>query len=401
VSALARAANGTTGRFGMPLGGRAGRVASMVGLYALFIGIGLLLSGLLVALTDTAPLDVAQALFDGSFGSPSGRGILLEKTAPILIVALGAIVASRAGILNIGQEGQVLIGGTLAVSIALHVDGPIWLVMTLTLLAALVGGALWAGIAAAMHFTRGVDVIITTLLLNFVAVEVVSFAVNRDYLLRETRVGNNLTVPQTDRIPDTLHLPEVSVGDVAFHSGIFLALLLLVVVAVAIPHTRWGFRLRMLGSNPSAARSAGVKPARMGGGALMLSGGLAGLAGGVMLTGDAFRIQTGFASNVGYEGLLVALMARQNPIGALFAALFFGVLRAGGGFLAATGVPSYFVDVVVAMVVLAALLPPVVHPLLARRRGRGAGTAAEADAATSLPEADQPEPAPAAVGARP
>jgi len=372
----------------------------MVGLYVVFIGIGMLLAGALVALTDTAPLAVADALISGSVGSPSGRGLSLDKAGPILIVALGAIIAARAGMLNIGNEGQLLMGGTAAVSVALHLDGPIWLIMSLTFLAAFLGGALWAGIAALMHFTRRVDVIITTLLLNFVAVEVVSFAVNRDYLLRETRVGSNLTVPQTDRIPDSLHLPQLSIGDVRFHAGFLLALVLLLVVAVALPHSRWGFKVRMLGGNPNAARSAGVRPGRIGGGALMASGGLAGLAGGVMLMGDSFRMQTGFSSNVGYEGLLVALMARQHPLGALLAALFFGMLRAGGGFLASTGVPSYFVDVALALLVLTALLPPVVRPYLGRGRSGGRGEAPPAAPDGPATTGDQPTEAErAAMGA--
>ena len=344
------------------------RGSKQFGLYVGFIVIGVFAAGLLVALSDTSPLDVVRALIRGSVGSENGRGLSIDKATPILIVALGAIVASRAGMLNIGNEGQLLMGATAAVSVALHVNGPIWLVMGLTLLAAFIGGALWAGIAALMHFTRRVDVIITTLLLNFVAVEVVSFLVNRDYLLRETRVGNSLTVPQTNRIPTTLHLPKFHFGEMIFHSGVLIALVAFVVVGFLLPRTSWGFRSRMLGANQAAARTAGVRPARIGGAALMLSGGLAGLAGGVMLTGSSYRVQTGFASNVGYQGLLVALMARQNPWGALLAAGFFGVLRAGGGFLAATGVPSYFVDVVLAVVVLAALLPPVVEPYLRRRR---------------------------------
>lgn len=351
------------------------RAVEQFGLYAVFIVVGVFAAGLLVALTDTSPLDVAQALVRGSIGSGNGRGLSIDKTTPILIVALGAIVASRAGMLNIGNEGQLLMGATLAVTVALYVNGPIWLVMTLTMVAAFAGGALWAGIAALMHFTRRVDVIITTLLLNFVAVEVVSFAVNRDYLLRETRIGNSLTVAQTDRIPTTLHLPKIHIGDVTFHSGFIIAIVLFIGVGFLLPRTSWGFRSRMLGANQAAARSAGVRPARIGGAALMISGGLAGLAGGVMLTGTSYRVQPGFSSNVGYEGLLVALMARQNPWGALIAAVFFGILRAGGGFLAATGVPSYFVDVVLAVVVLAALLPPVVEPYLRRRRSPGAAEA--------------------------
>jgi simple sugar transport system permease protein len=288
---------------------------------------------------------------------------------PVLIVALGTILATRCGIINIGQEGQLIIGATLATWVALEFPGGYFPAIAATIVVAGIGGALWAGIAAALRFTRKVDVVISTLLLNFVAGEVVSFAVNRDYLLRETAIGGQLTVPQSDRIPDNTHLPRIgSFPDFNVSTGLFLALALTVVVAIVVTRTRWGFRLRMLGLNPMAAASAGVSVAAMGSTALILSGAFAGAAGGAMLTGTSFRLQPGFSQSVGYDGLLVALIARRNALACVPVAFFFGVLRAGGGFLASTGVPRYLVNIVQSLLVLAALFPPVFVGMRERRK---------------------------------
>jgi simple sugar transport system permease protein len=351
------------------MAGRAQSLAVNVVLYALAMFGALTLSALLiVTATDSSPGSVFRAMYDGSLGNAAALGLTVDEATPILIVALGAVIASRGGIINIGPEGQLTIGALFGTWVALKVPGPGPLIIVVALAAAAVGGALWAGIAAVARYARGVDVVITTLLLNFIAVEVVSFAVNRDYLLRET-TENLQSLPQSDRVPGDTHLPRLGqFPSFNVSTAVFVAAAALVVVTIALRRSRWGFRMRMLGLNPIAARRAGVSVVALGTGALLLSGGFAGLAAGVMLTGTVFRMQPGFSSNVGYDGLLVALIARGNPIWAVPVAFFFGALRAGGGLLAATGVPRFLVNVVQALLVLAALFPPVFIELRARRR---------------------------------
>jgi ABC-type uncharacterized transport system permease subunit len=197
---------------------------------------------------------------------------------------------------------------------------------------------------------------------------VLSFALNKPYLLQETRENVQL-LPQSDRLPASEQITRLGAPPgFSVSSGIFLALLLVGVVLFALSRTRWGFRLKMLGMNPNAARAAGVSIAAVGGGALILSGAFAGLAGGVIFTGTAFRIQPGFSTNMGNDGLLVALIARRNVLATVPVAFFFGAMRAGGGFLASTGVPRYLVDVVQPLLVLAALLPPAILFLTDRRK---------------------------------
>lgn len=344
------------------------RLLRSVGLYVASFAGALVLVGLLVESTGGSFPSVLRALYRGSLGSPDAIGLTIDETVPVLIVALGVIIAATAGIFNIGSEGQVLIGALVGAAVSLRLDIPGPLMIPATLLAAAAGGGLWAGIAAVLRYTRNVDVVISTLLLNLVAMQVVSFAVGRQYLLQERVTAGSIASPASDRIPNAARLPLI--GDRSgfhFTSGAILAVAALVLVGVFLKRSRWGFRLRMLGLNAIAARRAGVRAVLIGGGALVASGAAAGLAGGIVLSDRVFRIQTGFSNNLGFNGLLVALMARQNPWAAVPAAALFGILRAGGGFVAATGVPRYVIDVMQALVVLAALLPPLLQEISARR----------------------------------
>lgn len=349
--------------------GRGRRVLVNVALYVVcMIGALAIASVIIVVATDADPFDVFHAMYEGSLSRPSAIGLTIDQAMPILITALGGVIASRAAMINIGLEGQLIVGGALGAYVALKLGLPVAANLPLTLLASAVGGALWAGIASLLRFWRNVDVVISTLLLNFVAAEVLSFALNKKYLLQETRQNVQL-LPQSDRLPSAYQLTRLgSPPGFSISTGIFIALVLAGIVTFALARTRWGFRLKMLGMNPNAARAAGVSMAAVGGGALVLSGALAGLAGGVVFTGTSFRIQPGFSNNIGGDGLLVALIARRNVAATVPVAFFFGAMRAGGGFLAATGVPRYLVDVVQPLLVLAALLPPAILFVWDRRK---------------------------------
>ncbi|MFI6284291.1 ABC transporter permease [Streptomyces sp. NPDC051018] len=342
-------------------------------LYTAALSVAFGIAATLIAVVGKSPWDAAVAMYEGSLGSGASLGESVDQAAPLLLVAVGSVVAAKAGIFNIGQEGQVLIGAAVGAGVGLFVPGPGWLVLPMILLCAAAGGALWAGIAAVLYYWRGVDVVISTLLFVFVAAQVVSFAVNRDYLLRETALPGQTTTSQSDMLRESVWLPRFgefpgfNVG-----AGILLAVVLAIAVYLALGHSRWGFRIRLLGLNSKAAHRAGVGAVVVGGGALLTSGAFAGLAGGAMLTGSGYRVQDGFAGNVGFDGLLVALVAKDHPLRAIPVALFFGALRAGGGFLAATGVPRYIVAVVTALLVLAVVFPTAFAALRRRRAVRTA-----------------------------
>jgi general nucleoside transport system permease protein len=344
------------------------RVVAVTGL-ALAAALGL--SSLLIASTGGSPGDAVRALYDGSMASQSAWTMTLLYTAPLLLVALGACVSARSGVFNIGQEGQVLIGafGSAWVALRLSLTGPALLVLALAG-GALLGGA-WAGLSAVMQRVRRVNVVVSTLLMTFLAQQFVAYAVNTPWLLQETRFGAGVGSPQSNQVPSSARLGSLgSYPNLQLNWGLVSAVVATVGVAAVLARTRWGFRLKMLGLNPLAARHAGVRAALLGGTALAISGAFAGLAGGVLLTSPigTHRLQPGLSSNVGWDGLLVALVARGQPMVAVPVAVLFGVLRSGGSFLAATGVPTYLVDVVKALLVLSFVVPSVVIGSMRRRR---------------------------------
>jgi simple sugar transport system permease protein len=339
----------------------------------------LALASALLAVADASPVEVFKAVIEGGLGSTPAIVTTLNHTALILLVAVGTCVAFRAGMVNIGQEGQLTIGGLAATAVALALPFAGGWAVTLTLLAGAVGGALWGIAPAFLRFRRNVSEVVTTLLLNFVAFQAVSYAVNQPRLLQEDTRPGSVTPPspQSNRLPDGDLLPKIIGGEgYRLHIGIVIAVVLALVVAFGIWRTTLGFRLRVFGYNPHAARTLDVKPGTMGGGALLFSAAFAGLAGAVLLTGVTLRLQGGFSSgvygsfsnNFGWEGLVVALVGSFNPLSAIPVALLFGALRAGSGALSATGVSSTIVAVVQALVLLAVTVPALL--MAARRRRR-------------------------------
>ncbi len=343
------------------------------------VGVGLGLASALVAVTGSSPGAVFDAMIEGSVGSTPAIVSSLNHAGLILTVAIGACITFRAGLVNIGPEGQFTIGGLVGAAVGLSLPFEGIPAIIVILLAAAAGGALWALLPAFLKYGRGVSEVVTTLLLNFVAFQVVSFAVNKSYLLQEdVPAGSPVAAqPQSNRLPESDRLPSIVDGiGYRLQVAVAIAVVLALVVAFLIARTKWGLRLRMFGFNPRIAPRVGARPARIGGTALLLGGAFAGLAGGFLLTGVVLRIQGGFSSgvygsfsnNYGWEGLLVALVARYRPVYAIGVAFFFGALRAGGGFLAATGVSLAIVGVVQALVVLAVMMPAILMQAREQRR---------------------------------
>jgi ABC-type uncharacterized transport system permease subunit len=347
-----------------------GDLALFALLIAVAIACALGLAALLLQVTGSPPGAAFSAMLRGSLGSTPSIVTTLNHTAPILIVAIGAAIAGRAALVNIGQEGQFLIGATLGVVVGLELDFARGVVVPMVLLASTLGGAAWSGIAAFLRYMSKVNEVITTLLLNFLAFALVSYLVNRPNLLQEALPEGAVQAasPQSDALPAIARLPVIVSGTgYRLHAGIAIAVALALAVGFLIARTTWGFRLRMFGHNSRTARRAGVSGVLFGSGALILSGAFAGLAGGVLLTGVAFRVNPGLSNNYGWEGLLVALVAGFQPVVAIIVAFLFGSLRAGGGVLTATGVHSSIVGVVQALIVLAVMLPSL---YMRRRRTR-------------------------------
>jgi simple sugar transport system permease protein len=352
------------------------RLGEMVILYILSIGGAVAVSGLLVAVTGNSWIQMFKALLDGAFLAPGRWGDTLVIAAPMLLVALGMVVGVKAGFFNIGQEGQLLMGALAMAWVGTKLAGPGPLLLVLGLVMAFAAGGGYAGLSAIMRFRRGVPEVISTLLLVFIALQIVGYAVTTDWLLRDLDATGPSRAISSAALGEDTRLPVIRIFGNEFNLGILIGVVLALILAFALTRTVWGFRIRLLGHNPNVAQKIGVSARRTGSLALFLSGGFAGLAGAVMLTGGSsgFRLTTGFSQNIGWQGLLVALLAASRPLVAIPMAVLFAALRTGSGFLAATGVDRKIVDVVQALLLLALLVPPAIQFIRDRKKARARAT---------------------------
>jgi len=355
------------------------RLAEWLVLYTLSVLAALALSALLVEATGGNWRSVLGALLDGSVRNPGRWGETLGTAAPMLLVAVGTIVSAKAGLINIGQEGQLLVGAAVATYFGFLIGGPGQFNVVLIMIFGAIGGASWAGVAALLKFWRNVPEVLSTLLLVTVGGQLVAYGLGQSWLLLAPLAdrGNRNQVSRQLADDNRLPRPEVFGNEIPFAVGLSVAAALL--VGFVLARTIWGFRLRMLGRNPRVAQRSGVARTGYGATALMLSGAFAGLAGAVMLAGGGFafgnyQLVPGFATNIGWTGLLVALVAREKALVAIPVAVVFAGLRTGSSFVGATGVEGRITDVIQGFLVLALLIPPAVMFLRDRRRARAAAT---------------------------
>ena len=297
------------------------------------------------------PGEALGALWRGSIGSwYSISSATLVRSIPLMLTGGAVAIAFRAGVFNIGAEGQLLAGASAATAIALGFPhGGVATTVVALLIGAAAGGA-WAGIAAFLRARFGVLEVISTIMLNFIAVHAVSSLV-RGPLQEPTRV-----YPQTAAIADSVHLSRLPGGG-RLHAGIILALLVLSVSGWIFRRTAYGFRLLVTGESRSAATSAGlVDVERTIWGAFVYSGALAGLAGAVEVLGVTFALYENISPGYGYTAIAVALLAGLDPWRVIMSAILFGALEAGGGAMQRdAGVPAALVSVIEAVLILGVL----------------------------------------------
>jgi general nucleoside transport system permease protein len=352
-----------------------GVTAEVVALYALCLFVALALAAICVAATGGSWTNVYTAMLDGSIRKPGRWGLTLGVTAPILLVALGTVVNGRAGLVNIGQEGQLVMGSCLAAYVAVRLGGPGPFVLVVAMLFGVIGGAVWAGIAGALRYYRNVPEVLSTLLMGTVAANLMGWGLRNQWLLLAPAAGRANRNQVSQPLASGTRIPRVTWFGNEFPLSVLLALGLSIVVWVVIDRSVTGFRLRMLGRNPKTARRSGVAERRYGIGAMLVSGSFAGLGGGIMLAGGDFgnyQLVANFGAGIGFAGLLAALVARQRVIVVIFVAFLFGCMRTGSGFLRATGVSGRIADVVQGLLVLAMLLPPAILYVRERRRALSA-----------------------------
>jgi general nucleoside transport system permease protein len=308
--------------------------------------VGALALGMLIVwASGRSPLQAISALYDGAFQGRIQVAGTVSKLVPLVLVALGWIVAFRARRINIGFQGQILMGG-LAAGLVGMVAGalPTPLHLAMAIAAAAAAGAAWAGVAAWLWARRGVNEIISTLLLSFVAVQFVAWLLPKltstSYALETRPVHVSAQWPAL--------LPQTPLA-----WDIVLVPLLVVATQVLLTRTVFGLQLRFTGENDTAARSAGVDTVKVGVVALLISGGLAGVAGSsLILAGQDHSIAPGFDAGYGFDGIVVALLGGNSPLGAVPAAGLFAVFHQSAFLLEAqVSVPSQMVNIVEGFVV--------------------------------------------------
>jgi simple sugar transport system permease protein len=306
---------------------------------------GVLLTAGIVALFGASPAAALAALVRGAVGSPYGRTESLLEATPLLLAGLGVALAFRCHLWNIGAEGQILVGGLAGLAFGLFAAGwPAPLLLPAVLAAGALAGAAWAGVAAALRVYRQVPEVIATIMLNFVAFYLVSWATTGP--LKEP----GQAIPRTPLLPPAARLPPLGSG--GLHAGLLIALAAAGVVALLLFYTVPGFRMRAVGLNPEAAAAAGIPVRRTLLLGFAFSGALAGLAGAVQLAGVTHRLYGSSWPGTGYAAIAVALVGQLHPVGVLLAALFFGGMVAGSNEMQRTaGVSSVIAYVIQALAV--------------------------------------------------
>ena len=288
----------------------------------------LLIGALLLWLLGKSPIEGYRAMMQGALGSVSGIAQTLTKATPLLLVALGICIAFRGGVINIGGEGQILMGALAATafSVALpELTG--WLLLPATLLVGALAGALWGGIAGVLKARLNVNEILSTVMLNQIALQAMNYLL-RGPMLDPEQIAAGTNIPQSAALPEQVWLMRL-IPRTQLHSGLIIAIVLAILVYLLLWRTTIGYRIRAVGLNPSAARYAGIPVRSYLALSMILSGAFAGLAGAIEVTGVHHRMLEGLSGGYGFSGIVTALFGKLHPLGAIPAAFFFGSLLVG------------------------------------------------------------------------
>lgn len=317
------------------------------------------------------------ALFNGSVFDPAraSGGLIaaltplsetLVQATPLICTGLAVGLAYRAGLFNIGAEGQVVMGAILCSWIGFHYSMPLGVHLVVAIVGAIVGGALWGGLIGWLKARFGAHEVISSIMLNYIALYFLEWLLTLDQFKRPGRAD-----PISPPIADTAQFPVV--GGLRVHMGLLVALAAAWGCQWLLTKSTIGFRFRAVGANPAAARTAGMDVNKTFVLVMVICGGLAGLAGSMQIQGTEYSLTGGISANLGFDGITVALLGRSKPWGTVAAALLFGALRAGGITMqAATGTPVDIVLVLQSLIVLFVAAPPLVRAVFRLHTSAGA-----------------------------
>lgn len=322
-----------------------GFVSTLISIGAIVLA--LLIGGLLISFAGINPWEAITYLVKGSFGNRYGFGETLTRFVPLLFCSLSFAIAHKSGFFNVGAEGQLLMGAVGAVLVGAYIEGlnPV-LHVVLCILAGIVFGAIWAGIAGVLKIFFGSDELINTMMLNYVAILFVDYLIHGPIKSPDSYLYVSSTILESAKLP-------IILSKTPLHLGFIISLIVTAAVFYLVYRTPIGFQMRTVGANRKAAAYAGINIVWTTVIALITTGGLAGMGGAMELMGTQFKIVNGFSGGYGYDGIGVAVMGRYNPIGIFLAALLFAVIRVGmGAMQRGAGVPFPLLNVIQGLIII-------------------------------------------------
>ncbi len=336
-------------------------------LIAIFIAF--VIGALLVLASGNNPVAAYVSLIQGAVGSPTAIGRTLLNATPLVFTGLAVAVAFRAGLFNIGGEGQVFIGAITAAWLAVSVGFLGIAAIPIVLLACVVTGFIWGAIPGFLKARFGAHEVITTIMLNFIAINLATY-----FALGPLRSEG--IVPGTETIEAAARIPAIGLGLGRVNYGLAVAVLAAVVIYFLLWRTKLGFRIRAVGLSPGAANYAGMRIGTNTVLAIAIGGAMAGLGGGVEVLGVYGKMSIPFVSNLGFNGIGVALLGRNHPVGVVLGALLFGGLASGAQEMQfATDVPLDLSDVLLAVILLLVTATKLVELIIGKRaRALASGT---------------------------
>ncbi|MFF2484406.1 ABC transporter permease [Paenibacillus sp. NPDC058071] len=312
--------------------------------------VGLAAGAIAIAIVGGNVFETYGEMWKGAFGSFYFFTNTLSRATPIILIGLGVALAFRAGFFNMGSEGQMVLGALSAAVTAIYLPGPGWIKLIAALLAGIVAGGLWSVLAAWLDAKFRMNLLITTLLLNYIAVLFAGYIVS--YPLKDR--SGSAAMAQTVMIDQSAWLPKLFQG-MSIHAGFIIAVVGTILLALFMKHTVSGYEVRMLGGNPLFAGYGGVKRGQMMMYSMLASGGFAGLAGAGEVLGTQYRYLDNALSAPGYawSGIMATLLAGSNPLGTALAALLIAALQTGGmGVERNTDVPLEISSIIQAVLIL-------------------------------------------------
>ena len=316
------------------------------------IVIGFVVGAILLSIAKINPLDAYKQLFNGIFGKPKFMVWCLIYAAPLIFTGLSVAFSFKTGVFNIGAEGQFVVGSLTACVLGILIKAPAIIHVPLCFLGAALAGGIWGAIVGVLKIKKGVNEVLSYIMFNWIAFYLSNFVVNLSILHKDGGGEATKDIAATARIlaPKSI---IAATGASAANYGFILAIIFAVIVWFIINRTTLGFKLRAVGFSNTAAQYAGIDTGKSFLTAMAFSGALAGIGGAVQLMGMSGRIsQFSGQEGYGFQGITVALIASSNPIACIFAGIFYGAMKYGGGKLSLVNAPAEVVDIIMGIIIL-------------------------------------------------